>query len=69
MSQERRTRGHSYKLVKSRSKLEVRKNFFSQRVVSEWNNLPTEVVEATSVNIFKNRYDKFKKEKKDEWYS
>ena len=63
MSKESRTRGHSYKLVKSRSKLEVRRNFFSQRVISEWNNLPREVVEATSVNMFKNRYDKFKKEK------
>ena len=56
-----RTRGHRYKLVKSRSKLEVRKNFFSQRVVNEWNSLPSEVVEAESVNSFKNRYDKHRR--------
>ena len=55
-----RTRGHRYKLVKSRSKLDIRKNFFSQRVVNVWNSLPSEVVEAESVNTFKNRYDKYK---------
>ena len=32
---------------------------FSQRVVQEWNKLPQDVVEATSVNQFKNRLDKF----------
>jgi len=53
-----RTRGHSFKLVKSRSRLEIRKNFFSQRVVNSWNNLPESVVEAETVNSFKNRYDK-----------
>ena len=52
-----RTRGHSLKLAKSRSRLDIRKNFFSQRVVNEWNSLPCEVVEAESVNAFKNRYD------------
>lgn len=52
-----RTRGHSLKLAKSRSRLEIRKNFFSQRVINEWNNLPNYVVEASSVNSFKNRYD------------
>ena len=56
-----RTRGHSYKLVKSRSRLDIRKNFFSQRVINAWNSLPSEVVEAESINAFKNRYDKSKK--------
>jgi len=54
-----RTRGHSLKLVKSRSNIDIRKNFFSQRVVNGWNSLPEIVVEAESVNGFKNRYDKF----------
>ena len=54
-----KTRGHKYKLVKSRSRLEIRRNFFSQRIVNTWNRLPAEVVEAESVNCFKNRYDKF----------
>jgi len=37
------------------SRLELRRNFFSQRVVSHWNKLPTHVVEADTVNSFKNR--------------
>ena len=52
-----RTRGHSFKICKVRSRLEIRKNFFSQRVVNEWNELPSYVVEAESVNAFKNRLD------------
>ena len=54
-----RTRGHKYKLNKKRPKLEMRKHFFSQRVVNLWNQLPQHVVEADSVNNFKNRLDKF----------
>src|SRR6266516_3583587 len=46
-------RGNKYKLVKSRSRLDIRKYFFSQRVVNEWNKLPDSVVEAESVNSFK----------------
>src|SRR5207244_8933381 len=59
LSHNHRTRGHRYKLTKSKSRLDIHKNFFSQRVVNAWNKLPTEVVEATSVNMFKNRYDKY----------
>ena len=55
-----RTRGHRFKIVKNRTRLEIRKNFFSQRIVNEWNALPALVVEAESVNIFKNRYDRHK---------
>jgi ribonuclease P/MRP protein subunit RPP40 len=57
-----RTRGHKYKLVKNRSRLEIRRNFFSQRVVSQWNRLPSAVVEADTVNSFKNRYDSYIRE-------
>ena len=50
-------RGHSLKLSVNRSRLDLRKNFFSQRVISSWNSLPQHVVDATSVNTFKNRLD------------
>src|SRR6266516_5589054 len=53
------TRENKYKLVKSRSRLDIRKHFFSQRVVNEWNKLPDAVVEAESVNSFKNKYDSY----------
>ena len=54
-----RTRGHSFKIIKVRSRLEIRRNFFSQRVVNKWNELPQYVVEAESVNTFKNRLDSY----------
>ena len=37
------TRGHSYKLYKHRSLTGVRANFFTERVVNIWNNLPANV--------------------------
>ena len=49
-------RGHSMKLYKPRVRLNVRKNFFSQRV-GVWNELPQHVVDALSINSFKNRLD------------
>ena len=44
-------------LVPPKTSLEVRKNFFSSRLVNDWNDLPIEVRTATSVNSFKNQYD------------
>ena len=38
-------------------KLNVRKNFFSQRVVNDWNILPETVINSSSINMFKNRLD------------
>ena len=57
-----RTRGHRFKIVKIRARLDIRKNFFSHRVVNSWNQLPASVVDADTVNNFKNRLDKFWKE-------
>jgi hypothetical protein len=59
LAQNSRTRGHRFKLLKTRSRLDIRKHFFSQRVVNEWNALPEIVVESESVNSFKNNYDKY----------
>ena len=52
-------RGHTMKLSKQRTSLDVRKFSFSQRVVQKWNKLSQDVVDDTSVNQFKNRLDKF----------
>ena len=54
-----RTRGHTYKLTKNRSRLNIRKNCFSQRTVNGWNGLPESVVGAETLNCFKNRYDNY----------
>ena len=59
LSGEGKTRGHQFKLNKVRSRLDIRKHFFSQRVINKWNNLPQTVVESGSVNSFKNNFDKY----------
>ena len=55
------TRGHSYTLVKKRSRLDVRKYSFSQKTINVWSRLLTDsdCVHASSVNMFKNRIDKY----------
>jgi len=47
------------KLLKQRTSLDVQKFSFSQHMVQEWNKLSQDVVNAMSVNQFKNRLDKF----------
>ena len=41
------------------SKSDLRSNFFSQRVIAKWNDLPTQVKEAPTVNSFKQRYNNY----------
>jgi len=48
-----RTRGHSLKLRKPSCHTNVRKYFFSVRVINRWNSLGQEAVESTSINSFK----------------
>ena len=52
------SRGYSKKLKKMYTRTDVRHYFFTQRVIDWWNDLPEEVVQAGSVNAFKNRIDK-----------
>jgi len=47
-------RGHELKLTKHRSKLEVRRHFFTERLVNRSNSLDHLTVNASTVNSFKN---------------
>ena len=52
------TRGNSLKLIKPRCRLNVRQQFFTQRIINAWNRLPENVISADTVNGFKNSIDK-----------
>jgi hypothetical protein len=41
------TRGHSLKLQQKYSRLEIRKNFFCNRIVRLWNTLPNDIVNSS----------------------
>ena len=51
------TRGHNYKLLKSHCRCRPRQSFFSVRSINDWNSLPANIVNATSLNHFKNLLD------------
>ena len=53
------TRGHPQRVFKEHAVKVVRNNSFSQRVVNDWNSLPNYVVQAPSINTFKERLDKY----------
>ncbi len=57
MADTSRLRRHPLKLRKDRSSLDLHKFTFNQRVVNMWNDLPADVVTASSATAFKNKLE------------
>jgi len=51
------TRGHLAKLSKPRCQKDVRKYFFSHRVIDRWNALDGEAVSSSSISLMHLRID------------
>ena len=54
-----RVQKRAAKMVERFDKFNLRKKNFTQRVINSWNSLPLDVVEADTINSFKNRLDRF----------
>jgi len=51
------TRGNNYKLLNHSFHYDLRKHYFSARIVNIWNSLPNTIVIASTVNTFTARLD------------
>ena len=51
-------RFHSKQIMKQNFKTDIRKHFFSQRIINFWNRLPRYVVDSGSITMFKSNLDR-----------
>jgi hypothetical protein len=52
------TRGHAYKLLQGHCRTDVRRHFFTERVIKIWNNLPANETDFYNVKAFSNFLNK-----------
>ena len=55
----RGTRGHAFKLVKNKFRLDIRKHFFTCRVIDIWNNLANDIICANTLSQFISKLNNF----------
>ena len=53
------TRGHLFKLLKTPAYHSCHVNFYGTRVINDWNNLTSDIVENSSLNSCKSAADKY----------
>lgn len=57
LNRDQRLRGHEFKLVREQFHKLCRQHFLANRVLPSWNSLPSRIVNAPTLNAFKNAYD------------
>jgi len=68
-SDEHRTRGHSLKSQKHRSRFDLRQHFFSERIINVWNKLDGNTVTAPTLNCFKRHLETLHKDESVIYYT
>ena len=53
-----RTRANGFKLKEGSFRLNIRRKYFTMRVVRQWNRLPIEAVDTLSLEVFKVTLDR-----------